>query len=220
MQYFLLFIFYTSISCAYSFLLLIYRFCHCIGKTSTHHHYHGPRCIDHPNDLLPLVGLTVEALLFGLFTICMMADQWDVVVTNLTHIDRLKGNNYHHGQQHQHADAYGKLPSYYHQHVGNPMRIMRAGINEVFGTGRNAPMSSSPLTIFPRSKFHYTWLSPLHTVCFPENVRDDIFGYCRPCSSAASGGSLSGGGTRRISQSMEMVGRGGKMEWGDTTEIV
>lgn len=228
MQYFLLFIFYTSISCAYSFLLLIYRFCHCVGKSSTHHHYHGPRCVDHPNDLLPLVGLTVEALLFGLFTICMMADQWDVVMTNLTHIDRLKGNHnqhHHHGlQQHQrqHADAYGKLPAYYHQHVGNPMSIMRAGINEVFGTVRHAAVSSSTSTLFPRSKFHYTWLSPLHKVCFPENVRDDIFGYCRPCSSAtsSSAGSLSRSGTISTCQSMEMVGRGEKARWEDIAQIV
>lgn len=150
-----------------------------------------------------------------------MADQWDVVMTNLTHIDRLKGHNhYHHGQQHQHADAYGKLPSYYNQHVGNPMSIMRAGINEVFGTGIRMSMSSSTSTIFPRSRFHYTWLSPLHKVCFPENVRDDIFGYCRPCSSATSsaGSSLHEGGARRMT-STEMVGRGESMGWGGT-EIV
>ena len=134
-----------------------------------------------------------------------MADQWDAVMTNLTHIDRLKGHHhgYHHGQQQQqHADAYGQLPSYYNQHVGKPMNIMRAGINEVFGTGRRMP--SSPST----SRFHYTWLSPLHKVCFPENVRDDIFGYCRPCSSGVSEGA------RQISKSMEMVGRGGKNGWG------
>jgi hypothetical protein len=164
----------------------------------------------------------------------MMADQWDVVMTNLTHIDRLKGHHHqyphsHEQQQqlHQHTDAYGKLPSYYHQHVGNPMSIMRAGINEVFGTGRRMSVSPSTSMMLPRSKFHYTWLSPLHKVCFPENVRDDIFGYCRPCSSSSSAtssgaaGSLSEGGKRRISHNMEMVGRGEKkMGWGNTAEIV
>lgn len=228
-KYFLLFIFYTSLSCFYSFSFIMYRFFHCMGQPS---HHSGPRCVDHPTDLLPLVGLMVEALLFGLFTFCMMVDQWDVVMTNLTHIDRLKGetsthhshgshHHSHHGQQHQqqqhgqHAGAYGQLPQHYNQHVGptrNLVNNMRAGINEVFGTGRH----SSTSTVVPTSsRFHYTWLSPLHQVCFPETVRNDIFGYCRPCSSGSStssSSSVTAGGTiaegeRRI-KSMEMLGRG------------
>ncbi|KAL3807630.1 hypothetical protein ACHAXA_005260 [Cyclostephanos tholiformis] len=151
-------------------------------------------------DLLPLVGLAVEALLFGLFTLCMMADQWDVVMTNLTHIDRLKGETSmgrRHGgsQQYQHAGAYGQLPKYYDQHVGSQMSIMRAGINEVFGT----LSSSMTSTALPRSKFHYTWLSPVHRVCFPEGVRDDILGYCRPCGSASTAGGLTAQEARKRS---------------------
>jgi len=236
-KYFLLFIFYTSLSCFYSFSCIMYRFFHCLGQPA---HHRGPRCVDHPTDLLPLVGLTVEALLFGLFTFCMMFDQWDVVMTNLTHIDRLKGetSHYHshgghhnHGQQqHQHAGAYGKLPQHYNQHVGptrNLVNNMRAGINEVFGTRRRDTTSSSPSTVLPTSsRFHYTWLSPLHQVCFPETVRNDIFGYCRPCSSGASSSSAAaaGGaiveGARRIN-SMEMVGRGNNGRGGiDSAEIV
>jgi len=38
-----------------------------------------------------LIGLVVEAILFGLFTCCMMLDQWEVVTTGMTQIDRLKG---------------------------------------------------------------------------------------------------------------------------------
>ena len=119
----------------------------------------------------------MEALLFGLFTLCMMCDQWDVVMTNLTHIDRLKGHN----DTLQHR--------------------VQAGINEVFGTGRS--MTSSSSSSLPhhhgnnpaaatsnnyRRGFHYTWLSPLHKVCFPESVRDDIFGYCRPVNGGGGGG--------------------------------
>ncbi len=127
----------------------------------------------------------MEALLFGLFTMCMMCDQWDVVMTNLTHIDRLKG---HDTLQHR----------------------VQAGINEVFGTGRSMSSSSPSLphhngtsagTNYRRG-FHYTWLSPLHKVCFPESVRDDIFGYCRPVNS--------GGGRRRQSNGgIEMNGLSG-----------
>mmetsp|Transcript_20949 Transcript_20949/g.41750 ORF Transcript_20949/g.41750 Transcript_20949/m.41750 type:complete len:563 (+) Transcript_20949:217-1905(+) len=188
-KYFLLFIFYTSLSCGYSLSFLVWRFCHCVGGSGGHGGaHHGPRCVDHPTDLLPLIGLTVEALLFGLFTMCMMCDQWDVVMTNLTHIDRLKG---HDTLQHR----------------------VQAGINEVFGTGRSSMTSSSSSSTLPhhhhhsnhhatnyRRGFHFTWLSPLHKVCFPESVRDDIFGYCRP----VSGG---GGGRRRQSNTgIEMSG--------------
>eukprot|EP00985_Skeletonema_marinoi_P018164 scaffold10072_cov112-Skeletonema_marinoi.AAC.5 len=167
----------------------------CVGIGNHNGHgggsaHHGPRCVDHPTDLLPLIGLTVEALLFGLFTMCMMCDQWDVVMTNLTHIDRLKG---HDTLQHR----------------------VQAGINEVFGTGRSSMTSSSSSTLPHhhhhsnhhatnyRRGFHFTWLSPLHKVCFPESVRDDIFGYCRP----VSGG---GGGRRRQSNTgIEMSGLSG-----------
>ncbi|KAL9180025.1 hypothetical protein ACHAXT_007995 [Thalassiosira profunda] len=195
-KYFLLFIFYTSLSCAYSFVFIIYRFFHCIGNSHGHQHL-GPRCVDHPTDLLPLVGLTVEALLFGLFTLCMMVDQWDVVMTNLTHIDRLKGetHHHHHGYGQQQHQGYGQLPPHMTPHY-NPQRaaslMKRAGVHEVFGTGRSAA-----------SRFHYSWLSPLHKVCFPDHVRDDIFGYCRPCGSSASQQE-----SRRSVQGMEMVGRG------------
>ena len=118
---------------------------------------------------------------------CMMCDQWDVVMTNLTHIDRLKG---HDTLQHR----------------------VQAGINEVFGTRGRSSMTPSSLAVLPhhhgnhpatnyRRGFHYTWLSPLHKVCFPESVRDDIFGYCRP---------VSGGGRRRQSNSgIEMSGLSG-----------
>jgi hypothetical protein len=143
------------------------------------------------------VGLAVEALLFGLFTLCMMADQWDVVMTNLTHIDRLKGETARRhgggGQQYQHAGAYGRLPPHHDQHVGSQMSMMRAGINEVFGT----LSSSMTSTALPRSRFHYTWLSPVHMVCFPESVRDDILGYCRPCGAASTTGGVIAQGVMR-----------------------
>ena len=148
-------------------------------------------------------------MLFGLFTLCMMCDQWDVVMTNLTHIDRLKqggqhGGQYnishhHHQQQQQHhAGAYGRLPPHHEQPVmvstsrSSKIAMIRAGINEVFGT----------LTSVPRSRFHYTWLSPFHCTTYPDIVKDDIFGYCRPCGgSNGSSSSDSGGGRGPLSTS-------------------
>ncbi len=38
--------------------------------------------------------LLVEAILFGLFTMCMMADQSESISTNQTQIDRLKNEKF------------------------------------------------------------------------------------------------------------------------------
>ena len=35
-----------------------------------------------------------QAVLFGMFTMCMMCDQWETVTTNQTQIDRLKGETH------------------------------------------------------------------------------------------------------------------------------
>lgn len=89
-KYFLLFVFYTCLSCLYSMSLVMSRFFICMhrhGELRGHHAH----CLDRPSHLLNILGLVVEAVLFGLFTCCMMVDQWDVVMSNMTHIDRLKG---------------------------------------------------------------------------------------------------------------------------------
>lgn len=182
-QFFLLFIFYTSLSCLYSLGYITSRFINCVGSHST-----MSRCVDHASDLLPLIGLTVEALLFGLFTICMMVDQWDVVVTNLTHIDRLKGE-YHNG--------------YYNpnnQHTQNLKS--NTGVHEVFGARAESQSSSGS-----RPRFHYTWMSPFHKVCFPEPLRDDIFGYCRPCGGFNAANFFKGSNPKG-QNSIKTMGRG------------
>jgi palmitoyltransferase ZDHHC3/7/25 len=92
-KYFLLFIFYTCLSCIYSMSLVVFRFAVCMQGTNVHVHKRSMHCFDQPTDLLYILGLVVEALLFGLFTSCMMIDQWDVVNSNVTHIDRLKGDS-------------------------------------------------------------------------------------------------------------------------------
>lgn len=57
----------------------------------------------------------IEALLFGMFTSCMIFDQWDVVFSKVTHIDRLKG-----------AEIGGSL----------------SGVAEVFGVGGGGGFAS------------------------------------------------------------------------------
>ena len=69
-------------------------------------------CLAHPTQLLNILGLVVEAVLFGMFTSCMIVDQTDVISSKMTHIDRLKGGG----------------------DLGAPSM---AGVAEVFGAGKN-----------------------------------------------------------------------------------
>lgn len=126
--------------------LIIARFVGCLGQIEQH-----KPCLDHPTDLLSLIGLVVESMLFGMFTICMMIDQWGVVSTNVTHIDRLKGETF------QGDDVV-------------------SGFSEVFGSAGDYSSKSK------RDGFRIDWLSPFVKVCFPEDLRDEILGYCQPCS--------------------------------------
>merc|ERR1712227_703760 len=81
-------ILYTFISCVYSISLTMTRFFHCFGI----HNSKGLDCFDEPSHLLNFTILMSEAIVFGIFTSCMLIDQWDGVLTNTTHIDRLKGH--------------------------------------------------------------------------------------------------------------------------------
>ena len=94
-KYFLLFVFYTFVSCLYSMILVIVRFSSCVHARRHHHHntHHAMKeamqqeqeqqlahptqqatCVDHPSQLLTILLLLVEALLFGIFTSCMMCE--------------------------------------------------------------------------------------------------------------------------------------------------
>jgi hypothetical protein len=150
-KYFLLFIFYTMLSCCYSMILVITRFSSCIGVGHRRgdHSHHGEKhvsCLDQPTQLLTILGLLVESLLFGMFTFCMMFDQMDVIRSKVTHIDRLKG-----------LDLSSTL----------------AGVTEVFGVGVRG--------VERASRFRPDWLSPFARVCFPPSVQDEIMGFCQPC---------------------------------------
>ena len=170
-KYFLLFCFYTFVTCLLSLILVVIRFTTCMSGHS-HYHHRGYQhqhlrqaedavamnhssearatCLDQPSDLLLILGLLVEALLFGMFTTCMMFDQMEVVHTRMTHIDRLKGTQ-----------------------IGGNLE----GIAEVFGVGFNQSKRGGG----KGSKlFRADWLSPFHRICFPENVHDEVMGFCRP----------------------------------------
>lgn len=90
-KYFLLFVFYTLLSCAYTIVILISWFTVCMQHQGRGRNVRDIACLDSPKHLLNLLGLVVEAVLFGMFTSCMMFDQSDVIASKMTHIDRLKG---------------------------------------------------------------------------------------------------------------------------------
>ena len=117
------------------------------GHVRSHH----LTCLDRPQQLLQILGLIVEAILFGLFTCCMMVDQAGVVTTKMTHIDRLKGGD---------DDSGTSI----------------AGVIEVFGLSTNKRIGA-----MDSSKFRPDWLSPFAKACFPSNLQDEIMGFCRPC---------------------------------------
>jgi hypothetical protein len=101
----------------YSMILITARFVGCVGDNR---HYPGHQqqhiaCLDQPSQLLSILGLVIEAILFGMFTSCMMFDQFDVIHSKMTHIDRLKG-----------AEVGGSL----------------SGVIEVFGVGSNGAKST------------------------------------------------------------------------------
>lgn len=152
-KYFLLFIFYTCLSCVYSLTLLTIRFFDCLGRHGNVRASHFT-CLDKPTQMLSILGLFVEAILFGLFTSCMMFDQSGVVTSNITNIDRLKGAA---------AD--------------DPNTKSLAGVIEVFGLN---PKKGLDLA----TNFRADWLSPFHRICFPTTLRDEMMGFCKPCSTS------------------------------------
>ena len=167
-KYFLLFVFYTFLSCTYSMTLVAARFFVCLSGPNVSRWTHG-HCLDDPTFILSLVGLIIEASLFGIFTCCMMVDQWDVVTSNVTHIDRLKGLG---------------------EAMGQPGGIAKGpfitGPQEVFGTGRAAAAAKKDDRRHFASRFRYDWLSPFVNICFPAHAQDEIMGFCRPCPSNRS----------------------------------
>lgn len=81
-KFFLLFVGYTMLMAFTALLLVIVRIMVCREDSCSVAKHH----------LGWTIGLVVTAVLFGLFTMCMLCDQLHSISTNTTGIDRLKGH--------------------------------------------------------------------------------------------------------------------------------
>mmetsp|Transcript_35126 Transcript_35126/g.45105 ORF Transcript_35126/g.45105 Transcript_35126/m.45105 type:complete len:440 (-) Transcript_35126:213-1532(-) len=85
-KFFLLFLFYVNILCLYSLFLGLLTLMMCGYNPKDP----SKETCGQVQKIL-ILGLLVLATLFALFTFCMICDQYDAVSSNVTKIDRLKG---------------------------------------------------------------------------------------------------------------------------------
>lgn len=79
---FLQFLFWVFTSCIYSLILVAAKYVGCLLR--------GRECNSAFDEHLLVIFLAVEAILFALFTLCMLGDQISSISQGATQIDRLK----------------------------------------------------------------------------------------------------------------------------------
>lgn len=88
-KFFLQFLFSIFALSVYAIALLVLKSMSCsLSRRSKFY------CPGTPGDAVYLVAVLVEAILFGLFTLCMLADQSETITSNQTQIDRLKNERH------------------------------------------------------------------------------------------------------------------------------
>jgi hypothetical protein len=159
-------------------------------------------CLDQPTQLLTILGLLIESILFGMFTSCMMFDQQEVVHNKMTHIDRLKGLEIG-GSLEGIAEVFGVRVS-----SSRSRRRRRDSDTTCIPVPSLSPSSSSSSSSslgVPAAKdqtaFRPDWLSPFVKACFPESVVDEVMGFCRPCRGGKNNTSSSGGAMTELTSS-------------------
>ena len=142
-KFFLLFLLYTFAICAYALCLLGGHVWACMSPAAP------ASCFAvTPGGLISTLILAICASLFGLFTLCMMVDQSQVLATGLTQIDRHKG----------HAGPSGKLAAL--AAAETPEQASCRTRAEVFGGD---------------GRFQLTWLLPTPIVY---RDPETLTGYC------------------------------------------
>lgn len=100
-----------------------------------------------PEDQLIVIFLVIVALLFGLFTLCMLGDQMTSIYTNQTQIDRLKNTKY--AQQGEINEVCGS-PSHINFHVSwlwpTPVSFKNLELEDrIYGFRRDEQEERAPL---------------------------------------------------------------------------
>ena len=95
-KFFVQFLFYTFSACVYSLVFTFYKIFYCsttavTNKNATFSGTFPPYCQDNNSYMVYFVLLMLEAILFGIFTLCMMCDQYEVIRQGATQIERKKG---------------------------------------------------------------------------------------------------------------------------------
>ena len=122
----------------------------------------GNRCDLSPPSVIFVSLLSIESLLFGLFTSCMFGDQMHSIAVNKTYIDRLKDKRQHSSQSPEDLSKIEKN-IYFGCCISVPRQCTFVlHLREVVG-------DASPVW----------WLLPVLPYW---NNRDEIFGFCEPGS--------------------------------------
>mmetsp|Transcript_14650 Transcript_14650/g.17066 ORF Transcript_14650/g.17066 Transcript_14650/m.17066 type:complete len:283 (+) Transcript_14650:717-1565(+) len=91
-KFFLLFLMYVFTASIYALTIIFTRFLKCSspGPKLRGHRQHNitmkPGCENTLGGSMIIFAIVTEALLFGLFTMCMMCDQWSVVLSAMTQV--------------------------------------------------------------------------------------------------------------------------------------
>ena len=157
---FLVFLLWVFVTCAYSLLLVLAKY---LTTFSSHswsgqEDFHRKYQQDVVSSTFLLVFLVMESVLFGLFTLCMMADQLSSISSNQTQIDRLK-NAKHDRHQQEVDEVCGTAVSVYCSPswaLPIPMVVSDSSLRErIFGYRLSISISAgeelSPLIVDPAS---------------------------------------------------------------------
>jgi len=96
---FLVFLLWVFVTCAYSLLLVLSKYFTTFTTSHSEEDFYRRHQHDEVSSTFLLVFLVIESVLFGLFTLCMMADQLSSISSNQTQIDRLKNAKHDRYQQ-------------------------------------------------------------------------------------------------------------------------
>ena len=124
-KFFMLFCLYVSLASWYAIVLMVVMFVTTSCAISGKQEFVPPHCANsrHPENIIFIILLCIESLLFGLFTMCMLCDQIHSVVTNQTYIDRLKDKNSNSKRRRRGAGWWSRFCTHMREVVGDRPKI-------------------------------------------------------------------------------------------------